>query len=291
MGQAAFDMREVSNSLEACDDDQEAHVVNALEELQEKHNAIHGQFLKEISKLERDYFAKYQPLYEERLKILAQHATSSFWLTALLNHPAFETIITKEDCAALAHLTNIRLEYLPDNPGYVLHFDFGQNVFFENATLSKTYFLAFHDSGSSREELLFDYALGTEIKWYEDKNLALKVTSKTQRHKSTGEIRMVKRVEKRDSFFTFFAPPAVPKSCDELSDADPDELDEQLQIDYELGDILKSAIIPNAIDWYTGKASADLYSENDLCSDDDGYDEDSTSSDRPKRSTAVSEGE
>lgn len=287
MGQAVFDMKEVSTSLEACEE-QDAPVVSALEELQEKHNIIHGQFLKEINKLERDYLVKYQPLYDERLKILTQHASEavdSFWLTALMNHPAFEAIITREDCRALASLTNIRLEYLPDNPGYTLHFDFARNEFFENTTLSKSYLLAFHDSGFSRHEFLFDYALGTEIMWHEDKNLTVKVTSKTQRHKSTGEIRMVKKIEKRESFFTFFAPPFVPKNCEELSDIDdPDELSEQLQVDYELGDILKSAIIPNAIDWYTGKAAVELYSENDFCSDE----EEGALNDRSKCSVSAS---
>lgn len=37
-------------------------------------------------------------------------------------------------------MTDIRLSYLDDKPGFKLHFTFGPNAFFEDTELTKTYY-------------------------------------------------------------------------------------------------------------------------------------------------------
>ncbi len=53
-----------------------------------------------------------------------------------------------------------------------------------------------------------------------------------------------------ESFFNFFNPPKPPKNG-ELDDeeADLDELDERLELDYQIGEDLKDRIIPHAVDF------------------------------------------
>jgi nucleosome assembly protein 1-like 1 len=64
-----------------------------------------------------------------------------FWLTALKNSRSIVELITEEDEAALAHLEDIQLSYLEDaKPGFKLTFVFGENEFFENKSLEKTYY-------------------------------------------------------------------------------------------------------------------------------------------------------
>lgn len=59
-----------------------------------------------------------------------------------------------------------------------------------------------------------------------------------------------------ESFFNFFSPPAPPSEEDE---EDPDfdigsEIEERLELDYQLGEDIKEKLIPHAIDWFTGEA-------------------------------------
>jgi len=105
-----------------------------------------------------------------------------FWLNALRTHPQIADLITEQDEVALEALTDIKLSYLADNPGFQLEFIFGPNDFFTNTSLTKTYYLAEDDDGES-DDLLYDHAVGTKIDWKEGKNLAVKVETKKQRHK------------------------------------------------------------------------------------------------------------
>ncbi len=55
-----------------------------------------------------------------------------------------------------------------------------------------------------------------------------------------------------ESFFNFFSPPKVPDDEDDgVSD-----IEERLELDYQLGEDIKEKLIPRAIDWFTGEALA-----------------------------------
>lgn len=53
-----------------------------------------------------------------------------------------------------------------------------------------------------------------------------------------------------DSFFNFFSPPKPPAENEETSS----DIEERLELDYQLGEDIKEKLIPYAIDWFTGEA-------------------------------------
>jgi nucleosome assembly protein 1-like 1 len=56
-----------------------------------------------------------------------------------------------------------------------------------------------------------------------------------------------------ESFFNFFSPPQPP--TDEDDDASvASDIEERLELDYQLGEDIKEKLIPRAIDWFTGEA-------------------------------------
>ena len=71
-----------------------------------------------------------------------------------------------------------------------------------------------------------------------------------------------------ESFFNFFSPPKAPN--DEDDDAASD-IEERLELDYQLGEDIKEKLIPRAIDWFTGEALAfeELDEDDDEDEDDD----------------------
>jgi nucleosome assembly protein 1-like 1 len=114
-----------------------------------------------------------------------------FWLTALRNHIGIGDLITDRDADALKSLTDIQIEYLNDTngteetkgkPGFKINFFFGPNDFFENEVLGKTY--VYRTEVSFTGDFLYDRAIGTEIKWKEDKDLTTEFEIKKQRNKS-----------------------------------------------------------------------------------------------------------
>ena len=92
----------------------------------------------------------------------------------------------------------------------------------------------------------------------------------------TKQTRIVKKTVPTDSFFNFFNPPVAPQ--DENEEA-PEDIEERLELDYQLGEDIKEKLIPRAIDWFTGEAlqfeeMEDALDEADYEDDDDDEDED-----------------
>lgn len=103
-----------------------------------------------------------------------------FWLSAMKNSSLAETI-TDRDEAALKFLTDIRMEYL-DCPGFRLIFEFAENEYFTNKTLSKTYY--YQEENGYGGDFIYDHAEGDKIDWKEGKDLTVRIESKKQRNKS-----------------------------------------------------------------------------------------------------------
>ena len=225
-----------------------------------------------------------------------------FWLTALRNHVGTSEIITDRDAAALKHLTDIRVTYTSPKPGFKLTFFFTPNEFFENEELEKTYY--YQEEVGYSGDFLYDRAIGTTIKWKEDKDLTKEFEIKKQRNKSalpyppyslippvdwipltdTNRTRLVRKARPAESFFNFFTPPLPPTQeaidNDEIDEEVLDELDEKLEMDYQLGEDIKEKIVPKAVDYFTGKAlEYDMMDEDeadyeDIDDDDDDDDDD-----------------
>jgi nucleosome assembly protein 1-like 1 len=91
----------------------------------------------------------------------------------------------------------------------------------------------------------------------------------------------VKKTVPTESFFNFFSPPKAP--ADEDDDASSD-IEDRLELDYQLGEDIKEKLIPRAIDWFTGEALAFEELEDDLeegdFDDEDDEEDDDLSEDR-----------
>ncbi|KAF3042201.1 hypothetical protein E8E12_009336 [Didymella heteroderae] len=289
--------------------------VAGLKGVQKEHSKLEAEFQEEVLQLEKKYFAKFTPLYEQRAKIVNGSTEPTeeqvkigeqqdeddeddeeagekelnkdegkdvkgipeFWLSAMKNQISLAEMITDRDEAALKHLTDVRMEYL-DRPGFRLIFEFEENEFFTNKTITKTYF--YQEENGYGGDFIYDHAEGDKIDWKAGKDLTVRVESKKQRNKNTKQTRVVKKTVPTESFFNFFDPPSPPQ--DEDDDAASD-IEERLELDYQLGEDIKEKLIPRAIDWFTGEAlqyeNIEDFDEGEF-EDEDDEDEDELSDDR-----------
>lgn len=193
--------------------------VAGLKGIQKEHAKLESQFQEEVLELEKKYFAKFTPLYQRRSTIVngaveptddeiqageeenelaeakegdeAQGETNEkqadmsgipeFWLSAMKNQISLAEMITERDEEALKHLTDIRMEYL-DRPGFRLIFEFSENEYFTNRTISKTYY--YKEESGYGGDFIYDHAEGENIEWKADNDLTLRTESKKQRNKS-----------------------------------------------------------------------------------------------------------
>lgn len=297
--------------------------VEALKGVQVKQIELQNQYKRECLELEKKYAELQRPLYERRHAIITGSAKPTqdeivageqqsvkddpeytplekdgkepspegipeFWLTALRNHIGLSELITDRDAAALKHLIDIRISYLPTSdtkPGFKLSFHFTPNEFFDNEVLEKTYL--YQEEVGYSGDFIYERAIGTEIKWKEDKDLTKEFEIKKQRNKNTNRTRLVRKARPTESFFNFFSPPVPPEedAVEDLDEEELEELDEKLELDYQIGEDIKEKIIPRAVDYFTGKALEledldDDEDDYDLDDDEDAFeDEDSDSDD------------
>ncbi|KAI8801910.1 hypothetical protein BJ742DRAFT_715550 [Cladochytrium replicatum] len=287
--------------------------LDALKNLQDKHTELEAKFREEILALDRKYLALNQPLYDRRAEIIAGKSEPSdeestrkpekkddedgdadvqatplpafdentagvpqFWLTVLKNHPQIAEQITERDEEALNALTDIKVAFLENNPGFKLTFSFSDNSFFTDSELTKTYFLL-SSPDVTYGDFVYDHAEGCTINWKEGQDLSVKVEIKKQRHKGTNKTRTVKKTVPAETFFSFFKPPKAPTDSDNVEEDELQEIEEKLEFDYELGEIIKEKLIPRAIDWFTGKAleyEEGEFDDEDFDIDDEGGDDD-----------------
>ncbi|CDK29447.1 unnamed protein product [Kuraishia capsulata CBS 1993] len=222
----------------------------------------------------------------------------NFWLTALGNMTPVSEIISDRDAEVLYNLINVRMEYL-DTPGFKLIFEFSENEFFANKYLTKSYY--YQSELGYSGDFIYDHAEGCAIKWKDnDHNVTVHIERRKQRNKHTKQVRTIEKVVPTDSFFNFFDPPKAPKSKAEDEDSpdvegaeaedsdaeeEDDDLEERLEMDYQLGELMKDKLIPRAVDWFTGEAlqyeigDADEFEEEDYDSFDSEEDDDEDSDD------------
>lgn len=94
----------------------------------------------------------------------------------------------------------------------------------------------------------------------------------------TKQTRVVKKTVPTESFFNFFSPPKAPTDDDD--DDAASDIEERLELDYQLGEDIKEKLIPRAIDWFTGEALQfeeleDDMEEGDFEDEDDEEDDES----------------
>ncbi|CAN0890348.1 Nucleosome assembly protein 1;3 [Linum grandiflorum] len=150
--------------------------------------------------------------------------------------------IKAKDEEALMLLKDIKCSRLLDegnqpeysNKGFRLDFEFDPNPYFKDSVLSKTYHMTYEPSDYN--EPLVERAVGTQIKWYPEK-------------------------EDYGSFFGFFKPPQIPHNYEQLDEEGAYDLQTDMERDYDLGCTFRDKIIPHAVSWYTGEAAVDSNDE------------------------------
>ncbi|KAL7662994.1 Nucleosome assembly protein [[Candida] zeylanoides] len=293
--------------------------VYGLKASQQKQMKLEAEFQKELLQLEKRYYKLYEPLFERRKKIVngeeeptaeeieegealeaddderkiedldeEEHKEDDpkgipgFWLTALENLHTVSETITERDSEVLQYLRDVRLEYL-ETPGFELIFEFNENPFFSNRTLTKTYHYQAELGYSG--DFVYDHADGAEINWKsKENNVTITIERRKQRNKNTKQTRTIEKLTPTESFFNFFDPPKPPAADDEADAADDDDdededgdLEARLELDYQLGEEIKDRLIPRAIDWFTGDAVGFGYP--DEFEDDEEYDSEEEGSD------------
>jgi nucleosome assembly protein 1-like 1 len=299
--------------------------VAGLKGIQKEHAKLEVQFQEEVLELEKKYLTKFAPIYEKRSKIInglaeptqqeveegepeedeknhtvteEKPATDAeggapakgvpeFWLSAMKNTISLTDLITPNDEAPLAHLVDIRMEYL-DKPGFRLIFEFSPNDFFENKTLSKTYY--YQEEMGYGGEYIYDYAEGEKIDWKPMKDLTTKIEQKKQRNKNTKQTRVIRKTVPVDSFFNFFSPPKPSEDDDDVSS----DIEDRLELDYQLGEDIKEKLIPHAVDWFTGEAlqfeemdEGDYEEDEDEDEDDEDMSEDHDDEDESEEEVSL----
>ncbi|XP_020098493.1 nucleosome assembly protein 1;1-like isoform X2 [Ananas comosus] len=262
--------------------------VEVLKEIQSQHDELEAKFLEERAALEAKYQKLYEPLYTKRYEIVnglvevegvtkecaddtsaedqncEEKGVPEFWLTAMKTNELLAEEIQERDEEALKFLKDIKWCRIDNPKGFKLEFFFDPNPYFKNSVLTKIYHMVDED------EPILERAIGTEIEWFPGKCLTKKVLKKKPK-KGSKNAKTITKIESCESFFNFFNPPQVPDDEDELDDDTADQLQNQMEQDYEIGSTVREKIIPHAVSWFTGEAVQEEFEDDE--DDEDGEDD------------------
>ncbi|XVF48989.1 hypothetical protein PTKIN_Ptkin03bG0232500 [Pterospermum kingtungense] len=266
--------------------------VEVLREIQGQHDELEAKFFEERAALEAKYQKLYQPLYAKRYdlvngvaeaegtpneeamdqgedKAAEEKGVPDFWLTAMKNNEVLSEEITERDEGALKYIKDIKWYRIEEPKGFKLEFHFDTNPYFKNTLLTKTYHMIDED------EPILEKAIGTEIEWYPGKCLTQKLLKKKPK-KGSKNAKPITKTEDCESFFNFFNPPQVPDDDEDIDEDTAEELQNQMEQDYDIGSTIRDKIIPHAVSWFTGEAiqGDELDIEDDDEDDDGDEDED-----------------
>eukprot|EP00262_Sarcandra_glabra_P000349 TRINITY_DN1040_c0_g1_i5.p1 TRINITY_DN1040_c0_g1~~TRINITY_DN1040_c0_g1_i5.p1 ORF type:complete len:380 (+),score=127.66 TRINITY_DN1040_c0_g1_i5:139-1278(+) len=268
--------------------------VEVLREIQSQHDELEAKFLEERAALEAKYQKLYEPLYTKRFDIVngvvevegisneaaeetpdeekaaEDKGVPDFWLTAMKTNEVLAEEISERDEGALKYLKDIKWCRIDNPKGFKLEFFFDPNPYFKNSVLTKTYHMIDDD------EPILEKAIGTEIEWFPGKSLTQKLLKKKPK-KGSKNAKPITKTEDCESFFNFFNPPQVPEDDDDIDEDTAEELQNQMEQDYDIGSTIRDKIIPHAVSWFTGEAVQaedfeDLGEDDD--EDEDGEEED-----------------
>lgn len=277
---------------------EDSPIVKQLKEIDDKYLELEKEYESEVQKLRLECDAKQQPLLEERRKLLTAAdddaapsgtpALSSFWLTAMQNHPDLEDSIQGWDEPVLEYLADIEKSQVGESEsskGFKLTLRFAENPFFSNRVLTKEYVAELRNPYCGEIEV--KEIKCSAIQWKQGKNVTVERVVK--KPKGGGAKKAKQRKEKeepRPSFFRDFfrnlSPEmTLPEDAKEQArilvnedDEEEEEDDETLlsylmDADHEIGIALRDNIIPYAVRWYTGEAAPDMGKDDE----DNEYDE------------------
>lgn len=283
--------------------------VEALQGLQGEHDELEKKFRQEKQELEEKYAKLYAPLYSQRSQIvsgdkevpLPEGAADSgtdakgipgFWATIL---GRAEMVQNEKDADALTYLTDITCENVKgiakqenaageeeevETVGFKLSFTFKENPYFTNTLLTKTYHML------DDTEPVLERSEGCSIDWKPGKNVTVKIMKKKPKKGAKPDAKPQTKVEPVDSFFNFFSPPTVPEEDADMEGSEMEALHDQIEADYDMADMIRTKLIPNAVGWFTGEAMEDddfAYPDEDEDDDDDDDEDDDEDEGRPAK--------
>ncbi|XP_057459677.1 nucleosome assembly protein 1;4-like isoform X3 [Actinidia eriantha] len=243
--------------------------VEVLREMQVQHDEMEAKFFEERAALEAKYQKLYEPLYAKRFEIVngvvevegvtseatmdtedketEEKGVPNFWVTAMKTNEVLSEEVSERDEEALKYLKDIKWCRIDNPKGFKLEFFFDTNPFFKNTVLTKTYHMIDDD------EPILEKAIGTEIEWCPGKCLTQKILKKKPK-KGSKNAKPITKTENCESFFNFFNPPQVPEDEDDIDEDTAEELQNQMEQDYDIGSTIRDKIIPHAVSWFTGEA-------------------------------------
>ncbi|ORX80900.1 nucleosome assembly protein [Anaeromyces robustus] len=241
----------------------------ALKNIHKEQYDLEVKYCNELIEVEKKYMNLLKPYWKKRADIIAGKYDSEeeitkqenedeypefnclndihckgipdFWLTVMLHHPKISENITELDIKILSFLSDIRVEYMKENANFKLVFDFMQknqkneemeNIYFNNESLELDFYYIL-DNSCGKVEYNHSHVEGTEISW-KNKNYVEEAVQ-----------------NKSSSFFMIFSPP---DPNDHENEFEEDIINETLNQIFEIGEIIKDVLIPQAVDWYTGNA-------------------------------------
>jgi len=194
----------------------------------------------------------------------------SFWLQVFRNCDIVGENLQEHDEPILSHLQDIKVIHRENPMGFTIEFYFSENEYFTDRVLTKSYEMKC--ALDPEDPLSFEGAeiykcAGCTINWKPGKNVTVKTVQKKQKNKNNPkQVRTVQKEKPQDSFFNFFNPPTVSENPDEV-----DENDQALlQADFEMGEVIRTQLVPRAVLYFTGE----LYDDEDEDDEDEELDDD-----------------
>jgi len=218
-------------------DKEQQEAIEQIDEVQNEIDRLNEQASEEILKVEQKYNKLRQPFFGKRSELISK--IPNFWVTAFVNHPQVSALLNEEDEEALQYLTKVEVQEFEDiKSGYKINFNFDDNPYFENKTISKEFHL--NDTGEPSSK-------STAITWKAGKDLTNKSKDAKAGKKRTHE--------EQESFFSWFS---------DHGDAGADEL----------GEVIKDDIWPNPLQYYlASEIDEDNPEEDDDDDDEEGLDD------------------
>lgn len=232
---------------ELCGNPATLESLHTLRDLQKAHDEIFAEYIREKQELENKYESLFVPVFMRRKTELDATDIEHFWYRAFQNCEVLRENITEKDAVALRYLQDVSCETVTsgsreDSPismpigSFTLRLKFRDNPFFENDVLTKTYVMDEDDFEDLAE------ARGCKVLWKPGKDLTVRTLKK-----KTKNGRVLIKKQPTDSFFNFFSPP---QGVDPEADMDPavvEELEDVMDADLELGECIRSEVVPRAL--------------------------------------------
>ncbi|KAL4457364.1 hypothetical protein ABPG75_012229 [Micractinium tetrahymenae] len=266
--------------------------IGYLKELDGERAELYDRYREERRALEEKYEKLYAPLYDRRRDVIngaaeapenetdegkqaasaeegeAPKGVPDFWMIALRNAMEEETI-TDKDAEVLSYLTDVRCERFhgtenggedAEDEGFRLVFTFRENPFFSNKELVKTYHL------SDEDDMMLRKIETSGVNWKAGKDVTVKVMKKKPKPGAKASGKPQTKTEPVESFFRWFTEvPEIPDEEEEaeLTQEEMEALEEDMQGDFEIAEMIKEKVIPEATAWFTGEALLEYEGEED----------------------------